>query len=42
MNSEEGMEKREPSYTVGVKWCGHCGEQYAAKSLQSCPTIEVS
>ena len=39
----EGVEKREPSYTVGgnVCWCSHYGEQYAAaaKSLQSCPTL---
>ena len=29
-NSEEGVEKREPSYTVGgnVSWCSHCGKQY--------------
>ena len=26
----EGVEKREPSYTVGgdVNWCSHYGEQY--------------
>ena len=28
-NAEEGVEKREPSYTVGgsVKWYSHCEEQ---------------
>ena len=46
MNAGEGVEKREPSYTVGgnINWCSHYGEQYAAaaaaaKSLQSCPTL---
>ena len=26
----EGMDKREPSYTVdgNVDWCNHCGKQY--------------
>ena len=30
INAEEGMEKSEPSYTVGghVNWYSHCGEQY--------------
>ena len=30
MNAGEGVEKREPSYTVGenVNWYSHCGEQY--------------
>ena len=30
INAEEGMEKREPSYTVGgnVNWYNHYGEQY--------------
>ena len=30
MNAGEGMEKREPSCTVGgnVNWYSHCGEQY--------------
>ena len=30
INTEEGVEKKEPSYTVGgnVIWCSHCGEQY--------------
>ena len=29
-NAGEGVEKREPSCTVGgnVNWCGHYGEQY--------------
>ena len=43
VNSEEGMQKRELSYTVGgnINWCSHYREQYAAaaKSLQSCPTL---
>ena len=32
MNVREGVEKREPSYTVGgdVSWCSHYGEQYEA------------
>ena len=30
INTGEGVEKREPSYTVGgsVNWYSHCGEQY--------------
>ena len=30
INAGEGVEKREPSYTVGgnVNWCSHYGEQY--------------
>ena len=30
INAEEGVEKKEPSYTVGgnVNWCSHYGEQY--------------
>ena len=30
MNAEEGMESRQPSYTVGgnVNWYSHYGEQY--------------
>ena len=30
INTEEGVEKREPSYTVGgkVNWYTHYGEQY--------------
>ena len=30
INAGEGVEKREPSYTVGgnVDWCSHYGEQY--------------
>ena len=43
VNSEEGMQKRELSYTVGgnINWCSHYREQYAsaAKTLQSCPTL---
>ena len=33
-NTEEGMEKRGPSYTVGgnVSWCSHYGEQYGDTS----------
>ena len=32
VNSGEGVEKREPSYTVGgnVNWCSHYGEQYGS------------
>ena len=28
INAREGVEKREPSYTVGgnVNWCNHCGD----------------
>ena len=45
INTGEGVEKREPSHTVGgnVNWCSHYGKQYAAaaaaKSLQSCLTL---
>ena len=30
INAGKGVEKREPSYTVGgnVNWCNHCGKQY--------------
>ena len=30
INAGEGVEKREPSYTVGgnVSWCNHYAEQY--------------
>ena len=30
INAGEGVEKREPSYTVGenVNWCNNYGEQY--------------
>ena len=30
INAAEGVEKREPSYTLGgnVNWCSHCGKQY--------------
>ena len=33
-NAGEGVEKREPSYTVGgnVNWCGHYQEQYGGSS----------
>ena len=33
-NAEEGVEKREPSYTVGgnVNWYSHYGKQYAGSS----------
>ena len=32
INAGEGMEKREPSYTVGrnVNWCSHYGKQYGS------------
>ena len=35
-NAGEGVEKREPSYTVGenVSWCSHYGKQYA-ESLEN-------
>ena len=41
INAGEGVEKVEPCYTVGgnVNWHSHYGKQYAAKSLQSCPTL---
>ena len=34
INAGEGVEKREPSYTVGrnVNWCSHYGEQYGSSS----------
>ena len=34
INAGEGVEKREPSYTVGgnVSWCSHYGEQYGGSS----------
>ena len=30
VNAREGVEKREPCYTIGgnVNWCSHYGEQY--------------
>ena len=30
LNAGEGVDKREPSYTLGgnVNWYSHCGEQY--------------
>ena len=33
-NAGEGVEKREPSYTVGgnVNWCRHYGKQYGGSS----------
>ena len=33
-NAGEGVEKMEPSYTVGgnVNWCSHYGEQYEGSS----------
>ena len=33
-NTGEGVEEREPSYTVGcdVNWCSHCGKQYGSSS----------
>ena len=36
INSAEGVEKKEPSYTFGgnVNWCSHYGEQYEG-SLKS-------
>ena len=41
VNAAEGVQKREPSNTVGGNWYRHYGEQYAAaaKLLQSCPTL---
>ena len=34
INAGEGVERREPSRTVGgnVDWCSHCGEQYGGSS----------
>ena len=34
VNAEEGVEKREPCYTVGgnVNWYSHYGEQYGGSS----------
>ena len=33
-NAGEGVEKKEPSYTVGgnISWCSHCGKQYGGSS----------
>ena len=33
-NAGEGVEKREPSCTVGgnVNWCSHCGKEYGGSS----------
>ena len=41
INAGEGVKQRELSYIAGGNgnWCSHCGGQYAAKSLQSCPTL---
>ena len=35
MTSEEGVEKREPSYIVGgnLNWCSHYGKQADEKTL---------
>ena len=40
INAGEGVEKREPSYTIGgkVNWCNHYGKQY----VNSLKTIELS
>ena len=34
ISAREGVEKKEPSYTVGgiVNWCNHCGKQYGDSS----------
>ena len=34
INTGKGVEKKEPSYTVGgnVNCCSHCGEQYGGSS----------
>ena len=36
-NAGKGVEKREPSYTVGgnVSWCSHYGEQYGGSSKKT-------
>ena len=36
INIEKGVEKREPSYTVGgnVNWCSHYGKQYGGSSAE--------
>ena len=44
INAGEGVEKKEPSYSVGrtINWYSHYGEQYAAAAaalLQSWPTL---
>ena len=31
-NAGEGVEKREPSSTVGSNWCSHYGKQYGGFS----------
>ena len=37
----QGVEKREPSYTVGgnVNWCSHCGKQYGGSLKLKIVTI---
>ena len=42
MNAGEGVEKREPSYTVGekVNWYSHYGEQYGG-SLKKKTNVEL-
>ena len=34
INAREGVEKKEPSYTLGgnVSWCSHCGKRYGGSS----------
>ena len=34
INAGEGVEKREPYYTLGgnINWCNHCGKQYGGSS----------
>ena len=34
VSAGEGVEKKEPYYTVGgiVNWCNHCGKQYGDSS----------
>ena len=43
INAEEGMERREPSYTIdgNVNWYGHYGDQYGGslKKLKNRATI---
>ena len=42
INAGEGLEKREPSYTLGgnVHWCKHYGEQYGGSPIKL--NIELS
>ena len=47
INAGQGVDKREPSYTVGgnVNWCSHYGEQYGGSFKnwkQSCHIIQQS